>query len=94
MGLKSNELDWLARHLGHDIAVHREFYRLPSHAAEVAKVGKLLMAAEKGLREQSGKTLDDVELSDIEQEDEESDTSAEGRMHKNATFWLKIIYQV
>ena len=28
LDLQENELDWLARHLGHDISVHREYYRL------------------------------------------------------------------
>ena len=25
LSLKENEVDWLARHLGHDVMVHREF---------------------------------------------------------------------
>ena len=26
LDLRENELDWLARHLGHEITVHREYY--------------------------------------------------------------------
>lgn len=66
MDLRSNELDSLADHLGHNIAVHREYYRLPSSTIEISKVGKLLMAAERGLDKFAGKTLDDIELSDFE----------------------------
>ena len=66
MDLKENELDSLADHMGHNIAVHRQYYRLPSTTVEVAKVGKLLMAAEQGLDKYAGRTLDEVELSDLE----------------------------
>ena len=30
VNLDENELEWLCNHMGHDIRVHREFYRLPS----------------------------------------------------------------
>lgn len=73
MDLKEHELEWVARHLGHDIKVHREFYRLHSNTAEVVKVGKLLLATEEGLSKYAGKGLSDVTLSDIE-EDEETDS--------------------
>ena len=42
------DIDWLARHLGHDVRVHREFYRLHESTAELAKVSKLLMAVDSG----------------------------------------------
>ena len=41
-------VDWLARHLGHDVRIHREFYRLHESTAELAKVSKLLMAVDSG----------------------------------------------
>jgi hypothetical protein len=46
--------------------VHREYYRLPSTALEVAKVGKLLCAFEEGIAKHAGKRLDEIQLSDIE----------------------------
>ena len=49
MDLKEHKLEWVARHLGHDIKVHREFYRLHSNTAVVVKVGKLLLATDEGL---------------------------------------------
>ncbi|CAM4558620.1 unnamed protein product [Leuciscus chuanchicus] len=48
MNLKDNELDQLADFLGHDIRVHREYYRLPQSTIQLAKISKLLMAMEKG----------------------------------------------
>jgi len=63
MNLKDHELDILANFLGHDIRVHREFYRLPEETLEVAKVSKLLLLMEKGdLSEMKGKTLDEIQV--------------------------------
>lgn len=69
MDLKENELEWLCSHMGHNINVHREYYRLPKNTLEVAKIGKLLMAIEQGSKKYKGKSLDDIDLSDLEDED-------------------------
>ncbi len=37
LSLKDNELDQLANFLGHDIRVHRDYYRLPDATIEIAK---------------------------------------------------------
>ena len=34
--------------MGHNIAVHREFYRLPSALLEIEKISQILMASESG----------------------------------------------
>ena len=61
--LSSNELDWLARHLGHDINVHHDFYRKHESTLELAKVSKLLVAVDQGqLSNLTGQKLDDVTL--------------------------------
>ena len=52
--------------MGHDVAIHRDYYRLPEHTVELAKVSKLLMALDSGnLVANSGKSLSDV---DVEEE--------------------------
>jgi len=57
------DVDWLARHLGHDIRVHRQFYRLHESTAELAKVSKLLLAVDAGNIEQvQGKSLLDMSV--------------------------------
>ncbi|MEQ2241604.1 hypothetical protein ILYODFUR_026990, partial [Ilyodon furcidens] len=62
LNLKKNELDQLADFMGHDIAVHRQFYRLSEPTVQQAKISKLLLALEKGkLRELQGRSLDDIE---------------------------------
>lgn len=52
------DVDWLARHLGHDVRLHREFYQLHESTTELAKVSKLLMAVDSGnIRGVVGKSL-------------------------------------
>nr|XP_023028017.1 uncharacterized protein LOC111516064 [Leptinotarsa decemlineata] len=46
--LKESESDWLARHLGHDIRIHRDFYRLHESAVELTKVSRILLAVDSG----------------------------------------------
>lgn len=61
MNLRDNELDQLADFLGHDIRVHREYYRLPQSTLQLAKISKLLMAMEKGsVTDIQGKSLDEI----------------------------------
>lgn len=56
--------------MGHTPEVHAKFYKLPSDTIEIAKVGKLLLAVEKGLNKYQGKSLDDIILSDFEEDAE------------------------
>ena len=63
LALKETEVDWLARHLGHDIRVHREYYRLHESTIEIAKVSKLLLAVDSGSTEKwIGKSLEDIDI--------------------------------
>ncbi|XP_077091377.1 uncharacterized protein LOC143742412 [Siphateles boraxobius] len=63
LNLKNHELDQVADFLGHDICVHREYYRLPEATAQLAKISKLLLAMEKGsLRSLQGKTLEEIDI--------------------------------
>ncbi|KAK7465993.1 hypothetical protein BaRGS_00037430, partial [Batillaria attramentaria] len=60
VNLRDNELDVLAQFMGHNIRIHREFYRSPNDTVQLAKVSKLLLALEKGMIPQ-GKGLDDIQ---------------------------------
>lgn len=63
VNLEERELEMLAGYLGHDINVHREFYRLPEDTLQVAKCGKLLMMMDKGtISDYKGKSLDEIEM--------------------------------
>ncbi|XP_019212192.1 uncharacterized protein LOC102080509 isoform X3 [Oreochromis niloticus] len=71
-------MDILANFLGHDIRVHREYYRLPEGTLELAKVSKVLIALEQGrLSDFKGMSLDQIQINPNEemQEDVESDLS-------------------
>ena len=63
LSLRRHELDLLANFLGHDVRVHREFYRLPEQTLQVAKVSKLLIAMEHGETVNlQGRNLDNVSV--------------------------------
>lgn len=63
LNLSNTELDQLADFLGHDIRVHRQFYRLPEGTLQLAKISKLLLALEQGrLAAFKGKSLDDINI--------------------------------
>ena len=48
LNLSENELLQLCNFVGHRYDVHLDFYRLPSDVIQIAKVGKILLAAEEG----------------------------------------------
>ncbi|CAB4023743.1 Hypothetical predicted protein [Paramuricea clavata] len=63
LSLEEKELDWLARHLGHDIRTHREYYRLHESTIEIAKISKLLLAVDCGKAGSlKGKSLDEITI--------------------------------
>ena len=63
--LSENEIDILANFLGHDIRVHREFYRLPQETMQVAKVSKPLLMMEGGkITQTSVNSLEDIDVED------------------------------
>lgn len=63
LNLENDELDHLAKLLGHDIRADRDYYRLPEAAVELAKIAKLLLAMEKGSLERfKGNSLEEIEI--------------------------------
>ena len=53
----------LANHMGHDLATHREYYRLPYETMLLSKVSKILHLADKGqFPTNSGKKLSDIHI--------------------------------
>ncbi|XP_034545080.1 uncharacterized protein LOC117816825 isoform X2 [Notolabrus celidotus] len=76
LNLKDNEMDDLADFLGHDIRVHRQYYRLPEGTLQLAKVSKVLMAMEQGrLAEFKGRNLDEINIDPQETMAVDSDAS-------------------
>lgn len=46
--LDDNGMRWHADHMGHNLDVHREYYRLRQSTVELSKVLHLLMAMDEG----------------------------------------------
>jgi hypothetical protein len=77
LGLSENSQDILATFMGHDIRVHRQFYRLPENIIQIAKVSKVLHAINSGnLHDMKGRDFDSISF-DIEEQLEDEDPSEE-----------------
>ncbi|KAJ8018973.1 hypothetical protein HOLleu_42721 [Holothuria leucospilota] len=77
--LKDNEPEQLANHLGHDVAVHREYYRLPQESLSLAKVSKLLFAMQAGkLHGYRGMSLNEITVSSLEEADLDEEFLSDG----------------
>ena len=46
--------------MGHDVEVHREYYRLPEDTLQMAKVSRLLYAVQSGVGQFKGQSLEDI----------------------------------
>ncbi|XP_056102085.1 uncharacterized protein LOC130081151 [Rhinichthys klamathensis goyatoka] len=57
LDLSNQELEQVARFMGHDIRVHCEYYRQTDKTFQVAKIGKLLFAMDHGAESLKGKSL-------------------------------------
>lgn len=65
LSMVEKEVDWLTRHLGHDIRIHRDFYRLHESTIEIAKVSKLLLTVDQGKIDKfAGRSLEEIDLND------------------------------
>lgn len=63
LNLENDELEHLAKLLGHNIRADREYYRSPQAVVELAKIAKLLVAMERGSLERfEGNSLEEVEI--------------------------------
>lgn len=87
LNLKNHELDSLAGFLGHDINVHRNYYRLPEDTIQVAKVGKILHELDKNrIANHKGKSLDEINIDDDEViESDQNDSEGEQEENDNET---------
>ena len=64
--LGEGDLRWLADHMGHNIDIHREYYRLKESTVELTKVSRLLLAIDEGnAHNLSGKKLSEIDVKGI-----------------------------
>ena len=63
LALNNNEKELLANHLAHDLHTHNNYYKLQLPAMSLAKISRLLMAAEEGkISKFRGKSLEEIDL--------------------------------
>ena len=63
MDLKNGKLEWLSRHLGHDLNTHKDFYKLHEGFVELTNIRRLLLAADQGaMSKLRGKKLKDITI--------------------------------
>ncbi|KAH3690237.1 hypothetical protein DPMN_192405 [Dreissena polymorpha] len=85
LNLKENSQDLLATFQGHDIRIHREFYRLPENVLQVAKMSKVLRCINNGsISKYSGCDFEDITFnpdeaveSDTDDDDDAADQDEE-----------------
>ncbi|XP_028415486.1 uncharacterized protein LOC114538508 [Dendronephthya gigantea] len=75
--MNETEMGWLAEHMGHDLHIHKEYYRLPQNTLEIAVVGNLLLAIDEGRAHKfKGRNLRDINIQEFEnfacEEDDEA----------------------
>jgi len=84
LNLHGHELDLLAKFMGHDIRVHREYYRLPEDTMMVAKLSKVLMLMERGdVQRFYGKSLDEINIDDADEDDTDTDEANKSENHSD-----------
>ena len=58
------ELEWLSKHLAHDINTHKQHYRQHDATVEIAKIGSLILAADAGqMNKYAGKKMSEINVS-------------------------------
>ena len=73
LNLKDNELDMLAQYMGHDVRIHRQYYRLPNDLLQTTKLAKIFMLMDSGnLPSQKGKSLDEIVVNVVDNNDGKS----------------------
>lgn len=63
LNLEENDCDQLADFLGHDIRIHKQYYRLPQGTLQLARMSKVLLAMDAGtVSKYKGMTLEDIQI--------------------------------
>ena len=66
LDLKPHQMDWVLRHMGHSLDVHKIYYRATSDVIERTQIAKILLLQDADrFSEFSNSSLDDIQLSGI-----------------------------
>ncbi|XP_052249413.1 uncharacterized protein LOC127857093 isoform X1 [Dreissena polymorpha] len=81
LDMTHGELKLLAKHLGHDVKTHKEYYQLSSSTMELSKVALMLYAVENGkVNEWKGRQMKDIVVEDLPLPIEDEDGHQEESM--------------
>lgn len=78
LDLKPHHIEWVMRHMGHSLDVHKIYYRSTSDIIERTQVAKILLLQDTGrLDEFANQSLEDIQLSDLAEESTPEDVPME-----------------
>lgn len=78
LNLSEYELEQVCTFFGHNISVHREYYRLPQDTYQLAKVSRLLLLAEQGqIHQFKGQKLSEIQLESVLKFDDSKNSDTE-----------------
>lgn len=78
LDLKPHQIEWVMRHMGHSLDVHKIYYRSTSDIIERTQVAKILLLQDTGrLDEFANQSLEDIQLSDLAEESTPEDVPME-----------------
>lgn len=95
LNLTTNDREQLANFMGHDLAIHNEYYRLPDNTLQLSRVSKILLAVESGkINELKGKTLDefdDIIIPNDCNESSSDDKEDDYIENSKVLYWFKLL---
>ena len=63
MDLNAHQLEWVTRHLGHSLDIHKTYYRQTSSVIERSQVAKLLLMQDNGMADKlCNRKLQDIQF--------------------------------
>ncbi|XP_052255303.1 uncharacterized protein LOC127861006 [Dreissena polymorpha] len=84
LDMTSKEFRLLAKHLGHDVKTHKEYYQLSSATLELSKVSRILMAVENGkVNEWKDRPMSDISLDELPLAEDEEDVPLDEKLADN-----------
>ncbi|KAK4887391.1 hypothetical protein RN001_003662 [Aquatica leii] len=88
LNLNENEMEQVAKFMGHTKKTHEGFYRLPQDVFQTAKIAKLLLMMDKGVgAENKGRTLNEIDL-ELKGWNDKNETPNESVMLPNESIML------
>lgn len=87
LNLSPSDMEQLATYMGHDISIHKQYYRLPENTFQVDKISKVLLRMEKGkIQNLNDKTLNDDLNINLEHEENEEISSDDEELQPSTSF--------